>query len=71
MAETTDNPKTMVVTAVCGKADCHFSCEHPAIEINFSTSEIYYLCPKCRHMNKLRLKLDPPAPLPRIRGMRR
>ena len=58
-----NNSNFYVVCAAC------FHHEHNAsIEINFRDSCIYYICPKCNHVNQMKL-VPQGKPLPKIKIM--
>lgn len=58
------------VTAVCANEKCRDHNNEPVLEINFSTKELVYVCPKCGEMSKLSL-INEATPLPRSRIGRR
>jgi len=53
----------VVCVCKCGNSDY----DEGTIEINFRDSQIYYVCPKCRKSNKMKLELEREAsPFPKI-----
>ena len=46
----------MKITVVC--KECVFQDTDPFIEINFVDSTIYYVCPKCKKMNQMSVKVE-------------
>lgn len=63
------NVKIPVVRVVCGNEKCQHMCDDPAIEINFYTKDIHYVCPKCKKDSKVSLMMES-KPLPRMRVKR-
>lgn len=62
-----DIPK---IIAVCGNKKCREVDKEPAIEMNFYTGEIVYVCPKCGHDSKINL-IQEATPFPKSRTMGR
>lgn len=58
------------IRAVCGNKKCRDVSKDPAIEFNFFTGEIIYICPSCGQDSKISLRVQA-APLPKTRmGLR-
>jgi RNase P subunit RPR2 len=58
----------VTVTLVCGKCQEPTREDHASVEINFNDGHIHFMCPSCKHMNRLQLK-KPDVPLPKTRRL--
>lgn len=56
----------MKITVVCEY--CRENDKDPVLELNYKEKKLYYLCPKCKKENVIKLQPDI-QPLPRIRRM--
>ena len=53
--------------AVC--ASCRHHEHNPTIEFNFADAMVFWLCPKCRKMNKMDFSKPLPPSYPKTRRM--